>query len=162
MVSRFLAFTQTMTLTSTLGYLTSCPPPMFKKRKNLPSSSCLGSPGVVTSKLLPNFPPSQGPLLHSFATSKQSVSFPRAHHIRSSFLGREKTFYLASREALKCQPSVGSTLTKKHVQLIPYIDNLNKWVSGWMCVCICVYMHIYIHICIYLKELDDCEFAFLP
>lgn len=59
MVSRFLAFTQTMTLTSTLGYLTSCPPPMFKKRKNLPSSSCLGIPGV-TSRLLPNFPPEPG------------------------------------------------------------------------------------------------------
>lgn len=60
--------------------------------------------------------------------------------------------------ALKC-----STLTK-YVQLILYMDNLNKWVSGWVCVCICVHIHIYIYIyiCICLRELDECEFAFLP
>lgn len=48
----------------------------------------------------------------------------------------------------------------QYVQLIPHIDNLNKRVSGLVCVCICVCMHIHIHICIYLRELDDCEFAF--
>lgn len=48
----------------------------------------------------------------------------------------------------------------QYVQLIPHVDNLRKRVSGWVCVCICVCMHVHIHICMYLRELDDCEFAF--
>jgi hypothetical protein len=43
MDSQLLAFTQTMTLTSTSGYLTLCSPPMFKKKKP-PKFFVLGKP----------------------------------------------------------------------------------------------------------------------
>lgn len=83
MVSQCVAFTQTMTLTSTLSYLTLCPPPVFKKRKTSQVLHTWEAQGSLLG-CFQTFLPSQG-LSCAFLCNLQSVSFPRAHHTQLFF-----------------------------------------------------------------------------
>lgn len=74
MDSQLLVFTQTMTLTSTLGYLTLCSPPRFKK-KEASQVLCTWEAQASLPGCFQTFLLNQRPSSAFLSTSKQSVSF---------------------------------------------------------------------------------------